>query len=349
MNRHIVFVLAFFVLFIAIISVISLYVVNYKPVKISPKTIVVPDDYSTIQAAIDNATDGDTILVKEGTYHENPVINKPLSLIGENNVSTIIIGESGRGGGQVISILAKNTRVLNFTIESNPSSIYPIAADGIRLQADNAQITGNNIVNCYSAIFGDGNGSSSIISTNNITANGFTAIRLFGAISNITISGNNLVSNPDSTISLDGYSNTISGNKIENSRWGIVLGSGSNNNIFGNNITECSIYAISFYLSSNNTIHENYITNNTVGIYFRDEYNGENNNKFYHNNFINNTQDVYIGSPNYAEVWDNGKEGNYWSDYNGIDANNDSIGDTPYVIDANNQDRYPLIEPYSIS
>jgi parallel beta-helix repeat protein len=311
MNRKKVLFLIVIILLIIIINAL-LFVVLNKPIR---RTLVVPDDYSTIQAAIDNAADGDTILVKEGTYHENPVINKPLSLIGENNVSTIIVGESGRGGGQVIFILAKNTRVSNFTIESNPSSIYSIAANGIRLQADNAQITGNNIVNCYSAIFGDGNGSSSIISTNNITANDFTAIRLFGAISNITISGNNLVSNPDSTISLDGYSNTISGNKIENSRWGIALGSGSNNNIFGNNITECSIYAISFYLSSNSTIHENYITNNTVGIYFRDEYNGENNNKFYRNNFINNTQDVYIGSPNYAEVWDNCEEGNYWSDY----------------------------------
>ncbi len=40
--------------------------------------------------------------------------------------------------------------------------------------------------------------------------------------------------------------------------------------------------------------------------------------------------------------WDNGREGNFWSDYNGTDSNHDGIGDTPYTIDILNQDRYPL-------
>ena len=38
------------------------------------------------------------------------------------------------------------------------------------------------------------------------------------------------------------------------------------------------------------------------------------------------------------------REGNFWSDYNGTDSNNDGIGDTPYVIDVLNQDRYPLLQ-----
>jgi hypothetical protein len=41
--------------------------------------------------------------------------------------------------------------------------------------------------------------------------------------------------------------------------------------------------------------------------------------------------------------WDNGAMGNYWSDYSGVDQNNDGIGDTPYVIDENNKDSYPLM------
>jgi len=40
--------------------------------------------------------------------------------------------------------------------------------------------------------------------------------------------------------------------------------------------------------------------------------------------------------------------GNYWSDYNGTDANHDGIGDTPYVIDTKNADNYPLMTPYII-
>jgi nitrous oxidase accessory protein NosD len=43
-------------------------------------------------------------------------------------------------------------------------------------------------------------------------------------------------------------------------------------------------------------------------------------------------------------TWDNGSRGNYWSDYNGTDADSDGIGDTPYVIDVLNEDRYPLMQ-----
>jgi len=72
-------------------------------------------------------------------------------------------------------------------------------------------------------------------------------------------------------------------------------------------------------------------------------------NKFWHNNFINNTQQAYIPYSGYANLWDDGypSGGNYWSDYTGLDANDDGIGDIPYLIDADNQDRYPLMHLWS--
>lgn len=49
------------------------------------------------------------------------------------------------------------------------------------------------------------------------------------------------------------------------------------------------------------------------------------------------------------DSFDNGTRGNYWSDYNGTDSNGDGIGDTPYLIDANRTDFYPLIAPFNIT
>jgi len=70
------------------------------------------------------------------------------------------------------------------------------------------------------------------------------------------------------------------------------------------------------------------------------------NNLIFHNNFINNT--IQVSSSGSTDFWDNGQQGNYWSDYNGTDSNQDGIGDTPYIIEENNTDRYPLMAQYVI-
>jgi hypothetical protein len=67
---------------------------------------------------------------------------------------------------------------------------------------------------------------------------------------------------------------------------------------------------------------------------------------------VNNTHQVYDYSWNWSvlpstNTWDDGVEGNYWSDYNCSDSGYDGIGDTPYFIDENNQDNYPLMGMFS--
>jgi parallel beta-helix repeat protein len=184
--------------------------------------------------------------------------------------------------------------------------------------------------------------------------------------SNNTLTGNN-ITDVVCGILLDSFSshNNVSGNNIGNgnsidSFYGIILYYSSYNSVNGNNLTHFvqtmqygGGYGVWLDSSSYNTISGNNITiSEVVGIYSSES----SNNNIYHNNFINNAQQVY--SVDSVNIWDDGypSGGNYWSDYKGVDlfsgpcqnvTGSDGIGDTPYVIDANNTDHYPLMNLYS--
>ena len=107
------------------------------PVKAEARTIVVPDDYPTIEAAIENATNGDTILVKKGTYEENPLeINKTLSLVGEGADSTKISFDPPYTEFTV-SILE------HYIVYEKPIKVY---ADGFQMSGFTIATTGGSII-----------------------------------------------------------------------------------------------------------------------------------------------------------------------------------------------------------
>ncbi|MDH5451043.1 MAG: right-handed parallel beta-helix repeat-containing protein, partial [Candidatus Bathyarchaeota archaeon] len=171
---------------------------------------------------------------------------------------------------------------------------------------------------------------------------------LYSSSKNV-LSGNNL---SKCKVGIDLFmhcsNNILYGNFIKtSSRDGICLIESSHNLIYENNIEENNQSGILFDAwSSNNTIFENNITNNNIGIRFA----VSPNNTFCHNNLINNTQQVDIYVSYGINFWDNGVEGNHWSDYeerypNATEINGSGIWDTPYVIDKDNQDNYPLVKP----
>jgi parallel beta-helix repeat protein len=133
---------------------------------------------------------------------------------------------------------------------------------------------------------------------------------------------------------------------------GVELWGTTNSRILNNNVTD-SYYGIWLCDSSNNTVTGNKIAASSRGI----ELWRSSNNRLFHNKVTNNAlqvHDLAWEDPEIAlsiNVWDNGypSGGNYWSDYAGQDSNGDGIGDTPYTIDANNIDRYPLMGTYSNS
>ncbi|HWR63419.1 MAG TPA: hypothetical protein VN365_03350, partial [Candidatus Thermoplasmatota archaeon] len=75
-----------------------------------------PGNYTRIQDAIDNASDGDTVFVYDNSspYYENLIVNKSINLKGENRTSTII---DGQGSGDVVYILANYINISNFVIQ----------------------------------------------------------------------------------------------------------------------------------------------------------------------------------------------------------------------------------------
>ncbi|MEE9506560.1 MAG: hypothetical protein V3V98_05375, partial [Thermoplasmata archaeon] len=78
---------------ILIIASVSFSALTTLPGSVNASTLYVggvgPGNYTTIQGAIDNADIGDTVYVFGGTYYENVVINKTLSLVGENRDTTM--------------------------------------------------------------------------------------------------------------------------------------------------------------------------------------------------------------------------------------------------------------------
>jgi nitrous oxidase accessory protein len=331
--------------------------------------ITVPDDYPTIQEAINHADNGDTIVVKAGTYYEHIVVNNSVSLIGENKETTII---DGNATGTVVSITANSVIVSGFTIQNCGN--YP----GRILQANS---NGNNITHNVILNNGDGKGISlgssvgNIVSDNEVS-NTFYGIILSGSSYNIIsnnhvshtaygiyiydFSDNNLIfannisncSNmgmflgPVSASSQVISGNVVSNNTILSSDTGIMLGGRSSNSTLIDNVIKRNSWGIYLQGTNNNTLSGNDIRDSSLGIYMDGQCNYT---KFYHNDFINNSRQVNNRAELYSLpiYWDNGYHsgGNYWSDYKGIDYNGDGIGDVPYVIDENNRDNYPLMSP----
>jgi parallel beta-helix repeat protein len=143
---------------------------------------------------------------------------------------------------------------------------------------------------------------------------------------------------------------TVSGLNVKNFSIGIYMW--TQNNTLTSNAVSGNVIGI-MLSGSNTTVANNYIANNSFGVFYGFN-NGDGDvpddiiitgNCFEKNRIqLNGCQCDSYNTTEPPHNWDNGSIGNYWSDYNGTDTDGDGIGDTYYVIDILNQDRYPLIE-----
>jgi parallel beta-helix repeat protein len=310
-----------------------------QPYHGSVRNLNTGESYPTIQEAINNATEGDRIFALSGTYYEHVVVNKTVSLIGENKGTTII---DGNGTGTVVHVTGNNTFVSGFTIRnSGPSS----PDSGIRLDHSGGNnISHNTITNNVwgiSLYYSNDN----TISGNNASSNRWIGIVLEDSSSNNMLSGNILSSNPQSGIWFDKSNNNTLVDNIasSNNNYGIVLGYNCSYNTFSGNIISNNRDGIMLqYYCSHNMLSGNTISNNyRYGIIlslFSD------NNILVHNNFINNTNQFDVADE-HSNIWDDGypSGGNFWSDH--VCVGNPSDGSQPYIVDADNIDHYPFQDP----
>jgi parallel beta-helix repeat protein len=184
---------------------------------------------------------------------------------------------------------------------------------------------------------------------------------------NCTISQNNITHNFRGLwLELSPNNTVLMNNLTLNLHTGIEIHSSSDNVVKANNVTSNGLQGVVLAASCYNTVREKTIeghTNSTYGFGVELVTNAGNN-TFFHNHFRNNTVHVYIyPSANNPNAWDSDYQsgGNYWSDYaqrypsvedvySGPDQNengSDGFWDSPYVIDANNQDSYPMVPEFS--
>jgi len=194
-----------------------------------------PGNYTHIQEAINNASNGDTVFVYHGFYNEGRIyINKAINLIGENRNNTIIDST-----GYVSSLYVwDNVKISGFTIQNAGKEICVFAQ-------------GNNIT----------------ISQNIICNNGDSAICLYIGDHNQIF--DNILRNNEYGIAIQ-YSddNEIHDNQIiNNKKFGILLEYNRNNRIFSNNISENNV-GVALYHETLTVITKNNIYDNLVNNYF---------------------------------------------------------------------------------
>jgi parallel beta-helix repeat protein len=255
---------SYFLLFLFVVSMVALLPMT-RSVNASPIAVTVPDDYPSIQAAINAANDVDVIFVRNGTYNENVVVNKSISLVGENRNGTFI--DSIGIGGNVVSITASHVNVSGFTMQHSGSWYSGIYLDRVV----GCVISDNILVNDFFGLYAS-ESSQNIIRGNIVQFNSLRGIHLES-------STNNTIVENDASL---------------NSNQGIFLESSNSNSILRNNASydEDGIY---LWGSSNNLVQDNLaVSNPSNGIYVRGYDNGQTDNNTILGNELNNSNSAIL-------------------------------------------------------
>ncbi|MCK4366714.1 MAG: right-handed parallel beta-helix repeat-containing protein, partial [Thermoplasmata archaeon] len=279
-----------------------------------------------------------TSAIENGTHNYEFWVDPDASLTVSNS-SIGYVGWNGAGYEKMgISIQSNNVSISDSWIHhgflgillynaSGPvfmtnNTFTDILHDALYAEATEVVLRGNTVFDCGSGfVLGFANGG--IVESNTFLSNGYGIY--LGQSENITVERNTLTSNRwEGIILIGSTSNSISRNEVAGNQDGIIL-----------------------WQSNLNVIEDNIVANNSNGLWIW----ASSQNRMFHNRILWNTVQAYDDDVN---TWDDGypSGGNYWSDYLGNDVysgenqnlpGRDGIGDTPYFLDMNTMDRYPLL------
>ncbi len=301
--------------------------------------ILVVKGQATITIRADGTVEGTDKILREGnvyTFLGN--ISVDFIIVERDNI--VIDGANyfleNRGGdpqveshGIVLSersnVTVKNLQILNFDRGLNMKSCSNITITGNCIYVNSANSVGMHLFSCYkiriidnSFVSGGNSGYGILIDNFYLQKDSVSNFLLRNSFANLSVAFLNIYS----------AQNTIAGSTFSNCTTCVVLQSCEYDKLVGN-----------------------VFENSKIGIKFKES----SNNRIFHNNFVNNQQNVAIQESDapwlekaYLNRWDNGFEGNYWSDYSGNVTSGDGIGNIPYKINEENQDNFPLFDPKKI-
>jgi uncharacterized repeat protein (TIGR01451 family) len=252
-----------------------------------------------IQAAVDNATAGETICVQDGNYTENVDVNVDnLTIRSQNGSANCIVGPDS--GFDIFWVTSDWVNITGFTAQEGDYGIY---LDGV----EHCTISDNNATNNHYGIVLESSPNNTLI---NNTANWNSYIGIYlddsdnNTIQNNTCNENVGFGGGDGIYLDDSDNNTIQNNTCnDNDDHGIYLYAWDYYNIIQNNTCNSNSYGIYLDFSNNNTIQNNTCNDNDDhGIYL---YDSDNNN--IQNNTCNDNDDhgIYLERYNYYNTLQN--------------------------------------------
>lgn len=270
---------------------------------------------------------------------DNNVVEGNLFGITVGASNNIITNNSVTGSGRGIIVSSENNMLAD-------NIVGLTTGDGILLigsSSNNNTLIGNTVDSNEGCGIRIHSSSNNTLQSNTVSCS-VEGIFVFTESNNNNLVGNTLSANTRGIYLLHySMNNRLVANTAANNGIGIQLTQCCNNNTLMDNVAFSNNLGIGLKDSRRNVLTGNKILSNQKGILLEV---ASNKNAFSRNSFVNNTQQALIDD-SFNTTWYTAHEGNYWSNYDGVDLDGDGIGDTPFSIDENNTDNYPLMNPYS--